>query len=184
LRLLRRLALEVLARMPGLATYELGVRLVDAAQIAAANQRFLRRAGPTDVIAFDYSDPSPEPAGLVRESAPDFAPARQPCNLPLRPAAQRSSARRGCRKNVRCAHLHGDLLICLDMAQEQAKRFRTCCASELVRYLVHGLLHLRGYDDADAPSRRTMKREEDRLVRRLARRFPLRELILEPKLAR
>jgi len=149
LPLLRRIVRAVLAQMPGLSAYELGVRLVDAAEITAANLRFLGRAGPTDVIAFDYLAPRP---------------------------GFRSA------ENAVSAHLRGDLLIGLDAAQANAKRFRTSCAAELARYIVHGLLHLRGYDD-DAASRRAMKRAENRLVRRLARRFPLRELVLERKLA-
>jgi len=45
-----------------------------------------------------------------------------------------------------------------------------------VRYVVHGLLHLRGYDDRQPAARRQMKREEDRLLTQLARRFPFRRL--------
>jgi ssRNA-specific RNase YbeY (16S rRNA maturation enzyme) len=45
-----------------------------------------------------------------------------------------------------------------------------------MRYLVHGVLHLLGYDDLKPHLRRAMKREENRLVRRLARRFALAEL--------
>jgi probable rRNA maturation factor len=74
------------------------------------------------------------------------------------------------------AWLRGDLFICLDDARRQAREFRTSWPAELVRYLVHGLLHLRGYDDLTGAARRVMKRAENRLVRRLARRFALSQL--------
>jgi probable rRNA maturation factor len=59
---------------------------------------------------------------------------------------------------------------------QQARRFRTTWQSELVRYVVHGVLHLLGYDDRDSRARRRMKAAEDALVRRLARQYIFREL--------
>jgi len=75
------------------------------------------------------------------------------------------------RKSMETEHnmLHGELFICLDEAIRQAKRFRTTWQSELTRYIVHGVLHLLGHDDHRAADRREMKREENRLVRKLAR---------------
>ncbi len=72
--------------------------------------------------------------------------------------------------------LVGDIFICPEVAWSQARRFRATFQSELVRYLVHGLLHLRGYDDRDGVRRRAMKREENRLVRMVERRFAIGEL--------
>ncbi len=67
-----------------------------------------------------------------------------------------------------CASLNGELFICVDEAVRQAKRFRTTWQAELVRYIVHGVLHLTGHDDHRAAARQKMKREENRLVRKLA----------------
>lgn len=72
--------------------------------------------------------------------------------------------------------LHGELFICVDMAMAQAKEFKSSWQSELVRYVVHGVLHLLGYDDLKPTLRRKMKREENRLVRLLAKRFSLAQL--------
>ncbi len=69
--------------------------------------------------------------------------------------------------------LHGEIVICPDEARVQARRFRCSWQAELVRYLVHGVLHLRGYDDSQPAARRRMRQEEDRLVRILAARFRL-----------
>jgi probable rRNA maturation factor len=72
--------------------------------------------------------------------------------------------------------LYGELYICLDTAMAQAQQFGTTGQSELVRYVVHGVLHLLGYDDLQPDLRRKMKRVENRLVRRLAGRFSLAQL--------
>ena len=72
--------------------------------------------------------------------------------------------------------LHGELYICLDDAIAQAKEFRTTWQSEVVRYVIHGVLHLLGHDDHAAAARRKMKREENRLLRHLAKEFPLASL--------
>jgi probable rRNA maturation factor len=72
--------------------------------------------------------------------------------------------------------LHGELFICVDEAVLHARRFKTTWQAEVVRYLVHGVLHLLGHDDHAAAARRKMKREENRLVRQLAKEFPLARL--------
>lgn len=65
----------------------------------------------------------------------------------------------------------GEIFVCIDEALTQARRFRTTWQSEVIRYLVHGVLHLRGYDDQSGAHRRIMKREENRLLSQLRRRF-------------
>jgi probable rRNA maturation factor len=72
--------------------------------------------------------------------------------------------------------LHGEIFICYDEAKIQARRFRTSWQSEIVRYIVHGVLHLQGFDDHRPADRRKMKREENRLLRELSRRFPISKL--------
>lgn len=69
------------------------------------------------------------------------------------------------------AGLHGEILICLDVAGRQASAYRTTCSLEVLRYLVHGLLHLCGYDDLEPATRQVMKRHENRLVKRLKAGF-------------
>ena len=68
--------------------------------------------------------------------------------------------------------LHGEIVICVDEAIAQAREFGATPQMELVRYLVHGFLHLRGYDDRRAAKRLKMKRAEDQWVRWVAGQFP------------
>jgi probable rRNA maturation factor len=71
----------------------------------------------------------------------------------------------------------------MDEAVWQARKFRTSWQSEIVRYLVHGVLHLLGQDDSSNSERRKMKREENRLLRELSRRFSLAQLARPAKLS-
>jgi probable rRNA maturation factor len=71
------------------------------------------------------------------------------------------------------AHLHGEIFICVDVAIKQAREFETTWKQEVVRYLVHGALHLHGHDDHDAPLRRVMKRAEDKFLGELSARFAI-----------
>ena len=76
--------------------------------------------------------------------------------------------------------LHGEIIICPAEAAAYARRFRTTWQSELARYAIHGVLHLRGFDDTTPPARRKMKREEGRLLRHLSRSFPVTTLAKRP----
>jgi len=72
--------------------------------------------------------------------------------------------------------LHGELFVCVDEAVLQAKKFKTSWQSEVARYVVHGVLHLLGHDDLKPDLRRKMKREENRLVRKLSKKISLAEI--------
>lgn len=134
LRLLRQITRALLKALPQVKTYELGVFVTGEAEMTRLNETYLRHAGSTDVITFDYGDP------------------REPDRLA------------------------GDIFVCLDEAQLQARRFHTSWESEIVRYVVHGVLHLCGYEDQEARARKRMKRLENQLLGTLSGRFPLRRL--------
>jgi probable rRNA maturation factor len=65
----------------------------------------------------------------------------------------------------------GEIFVSVDDAVASAPRFGATWQLELARYLVHGMLHLRGYDDRLPAARREMKKEENRLLKSLSRRF-------------
>jgi probable rRNA maturation factor len=67
----------------------------------------------------------------------------------------------------------GEVFVCLDEARAQARRFRVPWQNELVRYMVHGVLHLCGFSDHTPAQRRKMKVQENRALRLLAARFDL-----------
>jgi probable rRNA maturation factor len=71
----------------------------------------------------------------------------------------------------------------VDEAIFQSKKFKTNWQSEIVRYIVHGVLHLLGHDDLKLALRRRMKREENRLVRLLAKKFSLAQIAGRSKIS-
>ena len=125
---------------------ELGINLVATREMTLINETFLKHKGSTDVITFDYADKADGP-------------------LPADGA-----------HGVTCPTLHGELFVCVDDAIEQTKQFKTDWQSEIVRYVIHGVLHLLGHDDHRIAGRRKMKREENRLLRLLAKKFSLAQI--------
>ena len=69
--------------------------------------------------------------------------------------------------------MFGEIYLCVAVAVEQAAEFGTAWEEELARYVVHGVLHLLGYDDLQPGPRRIMKQAESRHLKALAARFPL-----------
>ena len=64
----------------------------------------------------------------------------------------------------------GEVYVDLDTAAERAPEFGTTFEDEARRYVVHGLLHLMGYDDATDAERAAMRRLEDLYLRAEERR--------------
>jgi rRNA maturation RNase YbeY len=92
----------------GIAVGEISVTFVDALAMAALNETHLDRDGPTDVIAFNLSEPS-EPLG--------------------------------------------DVYVCPEVAAASAREWGVELREELLRLVIHGVLHVVGYDHPDGPER-------------------------------
>lgn len=63
--------------------------------------------------------------------------------------------------------LLGDVVISLETADRQARRGRRSLEDEVVRLMVHGVLHLLGHDHELADEARAMRAEERRVQRAL-----------------
>jgi probable rRNA maturation factor len=61
--------------------------------------------------------------------------------------------------------IHGEIFISIQDAIKQAQEFKSTWQSEITRYIIHGILHLLGYDDLIPAARTKMKREENRLLK-------------------
>ena len=66
---------------------------------------------------------------------------------------------------------HGEILLGVETAVEQAADHGEPLWRELLRYLVHGLLHLAGHDDHEEEARQTMHREQEKIVADLWGRY-------------
>lgn len=61
----------------------------------------------------------------------------------------------------------GEMMICPKVAAANAKRFKTSTEYELILYVIHGLLHLAGYDDRKPGDIKRMRAKEKKLLERL-----------------
>jgi probable rRNA maturation factor len=59
---------------------------------------------------------------------------------------------------------HGEIFISAETARRQARQFRSTIKHELRLYLVHGLLHLHGFDDRTKAGAREMKKTQERIL--------------------
>jgi probable rRNA maturation factor len=60
---------------------------------------------------------------------------------------------------------HGEIFISVETARRNARAFGSSLTGELRLYVVHGLLHLQGFDDRAQPGARKMKRVQQRILR-------------------
>jgi probable rRNA maturation factor len=59
---------------------------------------------------------------------------------------------------------HGEIVISVETAKSQAREFGTSLDHELRLYIVHGLLHLHGFEDKTAAGAAEMKRVQEKIV--------------------
>ncbi len=112
--------------------------------MAELNQQFMGKTGPTDVLSFPI-DVEPEPRGRV----PD-AGGSGPGEPPLEEIPQ----------------LVGDIVICPSVAVRNASDHECSVEDEIALLIVHGVLHLRGWDHVeDEEAERMEARERDILAR-------------------
>jgi probable rRNA maturation factor len=58
-------------------------------------------------------------------------------------------------------NVSGDLCIGIDSVTRNTEQYKTLYEYELVRVIIHGILHLIGYDDQNNESKRQMKAKEN-----------------------
>jgi probable rRNA maturation factor len=112
---------------------ELSIVIVDDAEIAELNQRYLQRSGPTNVLAFPMQE------GEFGEISP---------------------------------HLLGDVVISADTAAREGREAGIPMVAHMIALLVHGILHLLGYDHETEPAQaREMDAKSRELLALLERRL-------------
>ena len=65
--------------------------------------------------------------------------------------------------------LDGEILISLKDAEDNSKKYQVTFDNELLRLIIHGILHLVGYDDIIIPKRKIMKKIEDTITDNLSK---------------
>jgi probable rRNA maturation factor len=59
---------------------------------------------------------------------------------------------------------HGEIVIGAEVAKRQAEEYGEPLGREILRYFVHGLLHLAGHEDAEAKGREAMEAAQEEIV--------------------
>jgi probable rRNA maturation factor len=158
-KLLRRLIVTVLAgeNRPGC---QLSLALVDDQVITDLHQRFLGLATPTDVLTFPLDDDvGNSPNDSITSSRNHMQATMQPARNSLNQGD--TSSRIVC----------GEIVISTQTALRQARQRRHDPATETLLYVIHGLLHLCGYDDTTPTARRMMQRRQLHYLHQLGLRL-------------
>ncbi len=71
----------------------------------------------------------------------------------------------------------GQILISSDMALRNSRVFNTPLEKELVLYVIHGILHLFGYDDEKPKARSRMFRKQDSILEILCAKVSLSKVL-------
>ena len=64
-------------------------------------------------------------------------------------------------------NIEGEIYICLPVAKENAEYFDESYEKEIARLIIHGGLHLIGYDDGTENERKEMRKLEDKYLKEL-----------------
>ncbi|MHB8811956.1 MAG: rRNA maturation RNase YbeY [Steroidobacteraceae bacterium] len=125
---------------------ELGVRVVGSAESRRLNARYRGKDKPTNVLSFP---PTPLPARGAGAAA-----AGRPQDRDSRPV--------------------GDLVICAQIVRSEARAQGKPLEAHWAHLVVHGALHLIGYDHEREAEARRMERREIAVLRRLGFANPYR----------
>lgn len=128
------LARSVLAGMAIHRPVEMGLRFVDRAEMAQLNEQYMGQVGPTDVLSFPV-DGDPR----ADDGSPSGTSADEPSVL-------------------------GDVVVCPAVAAAGAAERSVRVDDELALLIVHGILHLLGWDHATPDETTAMQAEERRLL--------------------
>lgn len=66
------------------------------------------------------------------------------------------------------AQLEGEIIVSVDTAEREALEYGWKCEDELLLYVIHGALHLVGYDDQEVRDRKAMRDAEAKHLARFS----------------
>ena len=134
---LQRIVLKTLEAEGVASPVEMGLVITDSKTIQKLNRTYRRKDQPTDVLAFHMSPDTSEESELRFVGPPDGV------------------------------HHLGEIVISYPQAVRQAHEQGHSVAQELALLIVHGVLHLLGYDDELLEEEQRMKVRENEILKKL-----------------
>ncbi|MFH1878887.1 MAG: rRNA maturation RNase YbeY [Candidatus Omnitrophota bacterium] len=129
---------------------EINIVFVTNSKMRVINRKYFGRDRATDVISF------PSGTGIDSNTCGD-------------PASDRGKKRR---KDSPAGHIFlGDIAISSDKASQNAEIYGTEFSEEIALYVIHGILHLLGYDDTAKEPGILMRRKENELLQKTRKYF-------------
>ncbi len=130
----------------------ISLALVDDAEIQRVNREFLGHDYPTDVISFRLDEAGGQESG-VRDQRSEVRGQEKSESSSASSLPHPSSL-------IPHHHLEGELIVSTETALREAAAHGWSPQDELLLYVVHGLLHLCGYDDLTDEARPAMRVRE------------------------
>lgn len=140
---LRSIAEQVLTAQGSSSNAELGLFITSQEKVQELNRNYLERDEPTDVLAFYMTDPA-EATGA--DLPPFVAPPDDTLHL-------------------------GEVIISYPQAVIQAEERQHSVSKEIAILIIHGVLHLLGYDHAELEQERQMSLREAELLSSVGERL-------------
>jgi len=123
---------------------EVSLLFLDEAAMSELNERFMGKAGPTDVLSFPIDD-EPSLSGRVPDAGTPGPGEHPEDEMP---------------------QLVGDIVICPNVAAKNAVAHEVSFEDEVALLVVHGVLHLLGWDhEIDHEAEKMEVREKELLAR-------------------
>ena len=163
---LARLVATTLRAAGAPAPASIAVILSDDRELAELNARAMGKTGPTDVLSFPLLEPEAFPPHEGRSAPPAGRRARTGAGRPAAATLPAFALPPGARPHL------GDVVISVERAVEQAAQGRGgqtgtltwSAADELALLVVHGVLHVCGWDHADPLEEAAMRRLETAIL--------------------
>ncbi len=151
----------------------LSVSIVDNAAIRAINRDHLQHDYPTDVLSFQLGFETAEDSDDNNSDNDDSTSADEPQPTPscqMFVAASSDGAASALR--AAGAAIEGEIIASAEIAEDMAPAGRWSTQDELTLYIIHGLLHICGYDDL-IPEQQTIMRSRERVILNATGRHPV-----------
>ena len=150
---------------------ELNIVFTDNKRIKEINTTFLGHNYATDVITFAYHEPS-----LDEDKASyNLDLIASPSNKNRIKGGGQERTKKPAKKKMSLHRnsITGEIIVSVEMAKKLAQKHDCAVEGEIALYLVHGLLHLFGYNDKKKKEAKKMHQREGELLSALGFRVPV-----------